>query len=76
MVENMLRPALNQILKNGESPYSLVVAVAKRARDITDESETDRRILVEKPVKLAVDDFACGKVKLIETADIGADVEE
>lgn len=76
MVENMLRPALGQILKNDESPYSLVVAVAKRARDITDESEAEKRILVEKPVKLAVDDFATGRMKLIETANIGAGVEE
>lgn len=73
---NMLRPAVNEILKNGESPYSLVVGVAKRARQITDESEEERRILVDKPVKLAVEEFAEGKVKLVEAEDIGKDVEE
>ncbi|WP_343252502.1 DNA-directed RNA polymerase subunit omega [Ligaoa zhengdingensis] len=73
---NMLRPAVNEILKNGESPYSLVVGVAKRARQITDESEEERKILVDKPVKLAVEEFAEGKVKLVEAEDIGKDVEE
>ena len=73
---NMLRPAVNEILKNGESPYSLVVGVAKRARQITDESEEEKRILVDKPVKLAVEEFAEGKVKLVEADDIGKDVEE
>ena len=32
----MLRPAVSQILKNNESYYSLVIAVAKRAREIID----------------------------------------
>ena len=66
MVENMLRPSVNQILKNDESPYSLVVAVAKRAREITDEAEEEKRIIVEKPVEIAVDEFATGKIKMIE----------
>jgi len=33
----MLRPAVNQIITKNESCYSLVIAVAKRARQITDE---------------------------------------
>ena len=37
----MLRPAINDILKDGQSYYSLVVAVAKRAREITEESEKE-----------------------------------
>lgn len=73
---NMLRPAVNEILKNDESPYSLVVGVAKRARQITEESEEEKKILVDKPVKLAVEEFAEGKVKLVEADDIGKDVEE
>ena len=72
----MLRPAVNEILKNDESPYSLVVGVAKRARQITEESEEEKKILVDKPVKLAVEEFAEGKVKLVEADDIGKDVEE
>ena len=33
----MLRPAVNQIISKNESCYSLVIAVAKRAREITEE---------------------------------------
>ena len=46
----MLRPAVCQILKNNESYYSLVIAVAKRAREITDEACENEIVLEEKPV--------------------------
>jgi DNA-directed RNA polymerase subunit omega len=62
----MLRPAVCQILKNNESYYSLVIAVAKRAREITDEASKKEKILEEKPVKTAVDELAAGEYKIIE----------
>lgn len=62
----MLRPAVVQILKNNESYYSLVIAVAKRARDITDEACKNKTILNEKPVKTAVEEFASGEYRFIE----------
>lgn len=73
---NMLRPSITQILRNNESPYSLVVGVAKRAREITDDAERDKKVLVDKPVKLAVEEFASGKVKLVECENIGLNIEE
>ena len=33
----MLRPAMNDILKPGQSYYSFVIAVAKRARDLAED---------------------------------------
>lgn len=71
----MHRPSLNEILNPGESYYSLVIAVAKRARDIAVEAENSDTILIQKPVQLAVEDFAYGSYKLIETADIGKEIE-
>lgn len=64
----MLRPAVIQILKNNESYYSLVLAVAKRARQITDEAldNKDKAIMNEKPVKMAVDELATGEFRIIE----------
>ena len=64
----MLRSAVVQILKNNESYYSLVLAVAKRARQITDEAleSKEKTILNEKPVKTAVDELASGEYKIIE----------
>ena len=66
----MLRPAVCQILKNNESYYSLVIAVAKRAREITDEASKNEKALEEKPVKTAVDEFAAGDYKIIEDASL------
>ncbi|MBE6883119.1 MAG: DNA-directed RNA polymerase subunit omega [Ruminococcaceae bacterium] len=71
----MLKPSMSQILKEGESYYSLVVAVAKRAREIAEEAENNNVILIEKPVQLAVEDFANGKCKLIESDKIGVPEE-
>ncbi len=62
----MLRPAICQILKNNESYYSLVIAVAKRAREITDEACKNEKPLEEKPVKTAVDEFAAGEYRIVE----------
>lgn len=62
----MLRPAVCQILKNNESTYSLVIAVAKRAREITDDAFDSKEILDEKPVKTAVDEFANNDYRFVE----------
>lgn len=55
-----------QILKNDESYYSLVLAIAKRARDIADKAVSDKVVLEEKPVKTAIDEFVAGDYRLIE----------
>ena len=62
----MLRPAVSQILKNNESYYSLVIAVAKRAREITSDAFDNKLVLDEKPVKTAVDELYNGEYKIIE----------
>ncbi len=66
----MLKPAATDILKNNESYYSLVVAVAKRAREITNEAFENKTVLDERPVKKAVDEFAANEYKLIEDSSI------
>lgn len=68
----MLRPAVCQILKNNESYYSLVIAVAKRARDITEDAFENKLVLDEKPVKTAVDQFASGEYRFIEDPSLKA----
>ncbi|MBQ7756365.1 MAG: DNA-directed RNA polymerase subunit omega [Oscillospiraceae bacterium] len=62
----MLRPSVNQILKNNESYYSLVIGIAKRAREISENAIKDKVVLDEKPVKTAVAEFANGDYKLVE----------
>ncbi|MCI5794118.1 MAG: DNA-directed RNA polymerase subunit omega [Ruminococcus sp.] len=63
----MLRPAVNQIITKNESCYSLVIAVAKRAREITQELYDNNMTIEEKPVKTAVEELASGKYKIVST---------
>lgn len=72
----MLRPAISEILKEGQSYYSLVIAVAKRAREIAQNAEDEHIIMVEKPVKLAVQELAAGKFKIIEPENVGVKPEK
>ena len=62
----MLRPSVSQIITKNESYYSLVIAVAKRARQVTEELYENEMIIEQKPVKTAVEEFASGKYKLVE----------
>lgn len=62
----MLRPAISQIATKNESYYSVVIAVAKRAREIADELYNNNETLEEKPVKTAVEEFAGRKYSFIE----------
>ena len=54
---------------------SLVVAVAKRAREIVANACDSGDIVAEKPVSLAVDEFAKNQYKLVEVDDIGDSIE-
>ncbi len=64
----MLRPAMTQMITKNESCYSLVIGVAKRAREIADDLYENNQTLEEKPVKTAVDEFARGEYKIVEAA--------
>ena len=61
----MLNPTHTPIPAD-QSRYSLVIAVAKRARQISEEAENQGIILVEKPVDLAVEDFINHRFKIVE----------
>lgn len=69
----MLRPAVNQIISKNESCYSLVIGVAKRAREISEELFKNNQTLEEKPVKTAVEEIASGKCKIVSTANQSAE---
>ena len=71
----MHRPAVNEILKHGESYYSFVIAVAKRARIIAEEAEENHIELLEKPVQLAVEEFQKGLYSIREV-DLDENGEE
>lgn len=58
----MLYPPVADLLKNIESRYLLVNAVAQRARQIAEEAEAAQEELTEKPVTLAIQEVAEGKL--------------
>ena len=66
----MINIDLKPLLKGGISRYSLVVAVAKRSRQIADEAKEEGEILVEKPVSLAIEDFLDDKYSIRESDEI------
>ncbi|MBQ5994355.1 MAG: DNA-directed RNA polymerase subunit omega [Clostridia bacterium] len=63
-------PSLEHVLSDHMSRYSLVIATAKRAREISERAEEENEILTEKPVSLALQDIVEGKVKVIEPEEI------
>ena len=73
---NMLRPSINQLIGKNDSCYSLVIGVAKRAREIADELYEQGKTLEEKPVKTAVEELASGKYKIIEDGRCSYFVDE
>ncbi|MGN0643234.1 MAG: DNA-directed RNA polymerase subunit omega [Huintestinicola sp.] len=68
----MLRPAMSQIATKGESYYSVVIAVAKRAREIANDLYENGQILEQKPVKTAVEEFAARKFSIVEDPAVKA----
>ena len=62
----MIRPSMYQIIGKHDSYYEFVVAIAQRARDISALAEDNQIYLAEKPVKLAVEEFASGKAKVTD----------
>jgi DNA-directed RNA polymerase subunit omega len=61
----MLNPKDIEKLKGKESRYAVVIAIAKRAREIAENAEENSVILTEKPVSMAVNDFTEGDYKMM-----------
>lgn len=59
----MLYPPMAELLEHIDSRYLLVNVVARRARQISIESETFHEPLSDKPVTLAIREVADGALK-------------
>lgn len=62
----MLKPEIAQLLDECDSVYSLVIAVAKRSRDIADEVLEEHLHLDDKPVNIAIDEFGAHRLRIVE----------
>ncbi len=65
----MLAPNDIEELQGKNSRYAVVVGVAKRARQIAEEAENNKEILVDKTVSLAIKDFKAGDCSLVVIND-------
>lgn len=62
----MFRPSVDDMLENKKTRYSLVIAVAKRAREIAQKNEDEGIITDEKPVLVAINEFEQHKYNILE----------
>lgn len=58
--------SIDDMLSGKKSKYALAVAVAKRAREITDEMYMKGESIVEKAVNMAIKEFKDHKYEIIE----------
>ena len=65
----MIYPAIGDLLEKVDSRYTLVVAAAKRARQIAEGSPKLTRCSSEKPVTIAINEINDDKVTYIRTKD-------
>jgi DNA-directed RNA polymerase omega subunit len=64
----MLNPSMQDLMKKVNNRYLLVNLAAQRARDIALNAEAAEEKIPEKPVKIALDEIASGKVAYCEGA--------
>jgi len=65
----MIYPTLNELSKRVDSRYTLVVEVAKRARQLVDGSKPLVSVKSDKPVTIAVNEVNQGKVHYRRTKE-------
>lgn len=58
----MLNPSMQDLMKKVNNRYLLVNLAAQRARDIALNAQVSEEKIPEKPVKLALDEIADGKI--------------
>ncbi len=61
----MFNPSINKLSTIGDSRYTLVVLMAKRARQLIDGAEPLIDTKTEKPVSIAIEEAVSGKITYI-----------
>ena len=62
--KGMRYPALNDLIAKANNKYELVLATAKRAREIVDGAEPLVKITIDNPISIATAEIAEGLVTL------------
>lgn len=71
----MLYPPMNQLTANVPNRYLLVNVVARRARQLSQDAEDTGVKMDEKPVTLAIQEVADGKLSVAAADIVIAEVE-
>ncbi len=66
MYDHYTRPSVDDIFAGKMSKYALAIAVAKRAREITEDMQSDKGKVCDKPVIVAVEEFRNHKYAILE----------
>lgn len=62
----IMKPTVTELLKKTQNRYELVIATAKRARQISAGDPTLTKVNEKSPVTIAANEIAEGKVKIIK----------
>lgn len=62
----IVKPSVSDLLKKSDNRYELVIATARRARQIALGDEPKTKVKEESPVTLAANEIAEGKVEIIK----------
>lgn len=63
----MIYPSLDELIRRVDSRYSLVIAAAKRARQILEENSGNDEEQTEKAVSMALREIDAGKITIERT---------
>ena len=63
----MIFPSLSDLMKNMDSKYTLVVTIAKRARQLVDGASKLVKCNSDKPVTVAINEVYEGKITYVRT---------
>lgn len=59
-----MQPSIDVLLKNVDSKYTMVVAAAKRARQLQDGQPSSIESRSNKPVTIALEELAAGQLEV------------
>ncbi|MDD2414786.1 MAG: DNA-directed RNA polymerase subunit omega [Eubacteriaceae bacterium] len=63
--KGMRYPAINDLISKAENKYELVLATAKRARELVDGVDPLVKVTVDNPVSIATKEIAEGEVRIV-----------
>ncbi|MEA1962527.1 MAG: DNA-directed RNA polymerase subunit omega [Bacillota bacterium] len=61
----MIPPTTRELIRIGNSKYAVVVAVSKRARELSEQAKNDENYRLSTMVTNALDDVTSGRIEIL-----------